>query len=42
MRCARRAAGRLPVTLIDGVTGSGKTEVYFEAVAETIGKAGRC
>lgn len=24
------------VTLIDGVTGSGKTEVYFEAVAETL------
>jgi len=28
------------VTLLDGVTGSGKTEVYLEAVAETI-KAGR-
>jgi primosomal protein N' (replication factor Y) len=25
-----------PVTLIDGVTGSGKTEVYFEAIAETL------
>src|SRR6185369_8017605 len=28
------------VTLLDGVTGSGKTEVYFEAVAATL-RAGR-
>jgi primosomal protein N' (replication factor Y) len=28
--------GGFSVTLIDGVTGSGKTEVYFEAVAEII------
>jgi primosomal protein N' (replication factor Y) (superfamily II helicase) len=34
------AAGGYSVTLIDGVTGSGKTEVYFEAIAETI-RAGR-
>jgi len=36
---ALRAAvstGGYTVTLIDGVTGSGKTEVYFEAVAEAI------
>ena len=32
--------GGYSVTLLDGVTGSGKTEVYFEAVAEMI-RAGR-
>jgi primosomal protein N' (replication factor Y) len=30
------AAGGYSVTLIDGVTGSGKTAVYFEAVAEIL------
>ena len=34
------AGGDFSVTLLDGVTGSGKTEVYFEAVAEAL-EAGR-
>jgi primosomal protein N' (replication factor Y) len=34
--------GGFTVTLLDGVTGSGKTEVYFEAVAEIIRQQRQC
>ena len=33
---ATMAAGGYSATLIDGVTGSGKTQVYFEAIAECV------
>jgi primosomal protein N' (replication factor Y) (superfamily II helicase) len=35
---AAAGAETFSVTLLDGVTGSGKTEVYFEAVARTLSK----
>ncbi|GEK96834.1 primosomal protein N' [Gluconobacter kanchanaburiensis] len=36
--CSPVEAGRFQVTLLEGVTGSGKTEVYFEAVAACLAK----
>ena len=33
--------GGFGVTLLDGVPGSGKTEVYFQAVAEALKQIGR-
>ena len=33
-----RVADGFSVTLLDGVTGSGKTEVYFEAIAECVAR----
>jgi primosomal protein N' (replication factor Y) (superfamily II helicase) len=34
--CEHLASGEFSATLLDGVTGSGKTETYFEAVAEAL------
>ena len=34
--------GGFTVTLLDGVTGSGKTEIYFEAIAAALRAGGRC
>ncbi len=34
--CALVKSGKYSATLLDGVTGAGKTEVYFEAVAQSL------
>ena len=39
---AQVSAGAFNVSLLDGVTGSGKTEVYFEAVAEALRRGRQC
>ena len=39
---AQVRTGRFNVSLLDGVTGSGKTEVYFEAVAEALRQGKQC
>jgi primosomal protein N' (replication factor Y) len=36
VKCLRSAEDGFGVSLLDGVTGSGKTEVYFEAIAEAL------
>ena len=39
---AQVKAGAFNVSLLDGVTGSGKTEVYFEAVAQALRQGQQC
>ena len=39
---ARMRARHYSASLLDGVTGSGKTEVYFEAIAETLRQGRQC
>ncbi len=37
----KTADGKFSVTVLDGVTGSGKTEIYFEAIAEALEGGGQ-